>query len=57
LGARDNLPFFSSRHHERDIAAAVKRRVGQRNARLGFRTDNSDHPPSRLLQRRLTGKQ
>ena len=57
LGAGDDLPLFLSRHHERDIAAAVERRVGQRDAGLGFRANDGDHPPSRLLQRRLTGEQ
>ena len=57
LGAGNDASLFLSRHHECDIAAAVERRIGQRDARFGFRANDSDHPPSRFLQRRLTGKQ
>jgi hypothetical protein len=57
LGAGDDLPLFSPRHYERDIAAAVERRVGQRDAGLGLRANDGDHPPSRFLQRRLTREQ
>ena len=57
LGASDDVPLFSSCHDECDIAAAVERRIGQRDARLGLPADDRDRPPPRLLQRRLTGEQ
>ena len=57
LGAGDNLPLFLSRNQECDIAAAVERRISQRDARLGFRANDSDRPSSRFPQRRLTGEQ
>ena len=57
LGAGDDVPLFSSCHDERDIAAAVERRIGQRDARLGLCANDGDRPPPRLFQRRLTGEQ
>jgi hypothetical protein len=57
LGTSDDLALLLSRNHERDIAAAIEHRIGQRDARLGFCANDSDRPSSRLLQRRLTGEQ
>jgi hypothetical protein len=56
-GARDGVPFFLPGHYERDIAAAIERRIGQRDTWLRFCADDSDRPPLALPQRRLTREQ
>ena len=57
LSADDNTPLFTSRHQEGNVAAALERWVGQRDACLGFCANDSDYPASPLLQCWLTGKQ
>src|SRR4029078_4089311 len=52
-----NLLLFFSRDQKSDMTAAAERRVGQGDARLAFCADDRDHPPPRLLQRRLAWEQ
>src|ERR1700726_3492727 len=55
-GARHHIAFSCSGRKECQIATAVERRIGQRNAWLGVRAEHRDRPPPLLLQRRLSGK-
>ena len=57
LNSRQNLSLARAGHVEREIAAAIERRISERDAGRLLRAGHGNNPAPFLLQRRIAGEQ